>query len=126
MKQVSDGAVKAFVERLEAACREHGANSIAIAAGVSQSAIRNVANGGARPGALLVERVSAALDDPSLGLQTQAPPRSQPRTRAVAVNDLAAEKAIANDPECSRLRALLAVEEARVRKAVAELLGGAS
>lgn len=125
MKQVTDAVAAAFVERVKAACssRRGAADRLAAAAGLSRSAVRNVAAGFARPGYAMIERVSAVLDDPSFELGTQTRARSHPRTRVGTLEEFATEKTIENDPECARLRVLLAVEETRVRKAVAELLG---
>ncbi len=128
-QDLSDQEVASFAERVKAHCvgRRGAAARLARSAGVSESAIRNVLAGLARPGRLVVSRVSAALD--GVATETAQPPRlpRSPRpTRTATVVQLAAEKAIANDAECVRLRAELTAAESRVRAAVIALLEGAS
>lgn len=123
-RELSDEDVFRFVDRVKAYCvgNPGAASKLARAAGVSPSGVRNVIAGIARPGKKLVGRVSAVLDGATRETQSTLPAP----TRAATIIQLATSKAIASDAECARLREELASAEARVRAAVAALLGGES
>lgn len=122
MSEVPDDEAAAFAARLRNAC--HGDNAaarIAAASGMSVHSIRKVAYGHIRPGRTMISRVT-----PVLGEAPPAPSGQPTPSHDDSVIRFAISKAIENDAECIRLREQLATAEARVRKAVAELLGGAS
>lgn len=94
---------------------------LARASGVSGCHISAIVHGRYRPSAEAFRRLNAALGG--------APDAARPlttRDQIASVVDIAADRAIANDAECVRLREELAAAEARVRAAVVALLGGES
>lgn len=114
---ISDAEHARLVERLREHARAigHGAQSaIAKDLGTYQETISLFLSGKIRFGALRASKLREYLD------------RVAPERPSLAVAEEAVALAIANDSECKQLRAWLEVEEARVRKSVLALLGGAS